>query len=135
MLKPNEIKSIIILKRLTHKQIANEIGIKTPQLSNIINLAYRVIYEMCEIIGENPFEIKPDEIKLKMISQNINQKQIADKIGITQSQISNIITYGNLVRIKLSEIIGENPFEIEEIKNNEHGKNHRRKRNKKRIKE
>ena len=136
MLKPNEIKSRIVLKGITQQQIASEIGIKRSQVSTIINNAYRVIYKIYEIIGENPLEINPNEIKSKMILKNVTQIKIANKIGITQSQMSTIINKGNPVCIRLSEIIGENPFKIDEntkIKNHEHRKNHRRNRNKKRI--
>lgn len=57
--------------------------------------------------------LTPEEIKAKLILKKIKQSEIAAEAGITRSQLSTIINVTGLVIERLTEILGENPFEIE----------------------
>jgi transcriptional regulator with XRE-family HTH domain len=56
--------------------------------------------------------LAPEEIKAKLILNKISQAKIAERIGITRSQISTIIKSTNQASIELTKILGENPFQM-----------------------
>jgi transcriptional regulator with XRE-family HTH domain len=56
--------------------------------------------------------LAPEEIKAKLILSHKTQAEIAERIGITRSQLSTIIRSTNKASIELTKIIGENPFQM-----------------------
>lgn len=58
MLSPEEIKSKLVLKKVTQARLAEECGISRSQFSTIITKTQVVLPKLAKILGENPFEIK-----------------------------------------------------------------------------
>lgn len=60
--------------------------------------------------------LSPEEIKSKLVLKKVTQAKLAEECGISRSQFSTIITKTQDVLPKLSKILGENPFEMKEVK-------------------
>ncbi len=58
MLSPEEIKSKLVLKKVTQARLAEECGISRSQFSTIITKTQVVLPKLAKILGENPFEMK-----------------------------------------------------------------------------
>jgi transcriptional regulator with XRE-family HTH domain len=63
MLSPEEIKAKLILKKKTQSEVAERMGISRSQLSTIIKHTNKASIELTKIIGENPFQMSPAELK------------------------------------------------------------------------
>ena len=55
--------------------------------------------------------LTPEEIKSKLILKKKSQSELAERIGISRSQFSTVITKGQEVIIELTKFFGENPFQ------------------------
>ncbi len=58
MLTPEEIKSKLMLKKITQAELAEECGVSRSQFSTIITKTQTVLPKLSKILGENPFELK-----------------------------------------------------------------------------
>ncbi len=58
MLSPEEIKSKLMLKKVTQARLAEECGISRSQFSTIITKTQSVLPKLSKVLGENPFELK-----------------------------------------------------------------------------
>ena len=56
MLSPEEIKSKLVLQKVTQASLAEECGISRSQFSTIITKTQVVLPKLAKILGENPFE-------------------------------------------------------------------------------
>ncbi len=57
MLSPEQIKSKLVLKKVTQARLAEECGISRSQFSTIITKTQTVLPKLSKILGENPFDI------------------------------------------------------------------------------
>jgi transcriptional regulator with XRE-family HTH domain len=71
--------------------------------------------------------LNPEEIKAKLILSKSTQSAVAEKIGISRSQMSSIISFGPLVAAQLVKEIGENPFQMTDAELIKHSKKPKRK--------
>jgi len=70
MLKPEEIKAKMMLKKITSSEIATKSNLSRGHISIIINYGPVVVPLIAELIGENPFDY---QVKKK------SKKKKADK--------------------------------------------------------
>jgi transcriptional regulator with XRE-family HTH domain len=57
--------------------------------------------------------MSPEEIKSKLILNKKTQVEIAERIGITRSQFSTIVSKTQKVSIELTKLFGKNPFQMD----------------------
>lgn len=53
-----------------------------------------------------------EEIRAGHLLKKKTQAELAERIGITRSQLSSFIKYTNKTVIELTKILGENPFKM-----------------------
>ena len=74
MWSPTEIKAQLLLKQISHAQLAEECGVSRPVLSAVLTKTQFVLPKLIAILGENPFAV--DEVELANI---INKEEYEKK--------------------------------------------------------
>ncbi len=139
MLKPEETKAKIILKKTTQAIMAEKIGITRSQLSAVIISGSKVAIKLIEVLGVNPFQnlnrkggkpkfpLNPREIRAQLLLKQTTQTDISRETNISRSQVSSIIKHGQEAIVQMMNDIGENPLQMTEKELKKHSKKHSKK--------